>query len=149
VFQITEIELLGVNKELFPHAQRFVPANWADFRTALKRHRGGATGAKVGGAKVGGAKEGGAKGGGVKEGGANEEAESQGGGAYYVTVEEARSLARKHNIVKDAFDDCLRYMKDMGEVLWFEHVPALKHVIFQVRDHVFNIYILLQGSHLV
>ena len=31
--------MIAVNKELFPHAQRYIPENWLDFRGALKMKR--------------------------------------------------------------------------------------------------------------
>ena len=34
---VTELEVLAVNKELFPHAQRYIPEDWCQFRAALKR----------------------------------------------------------------------------------------------------------------
>lgn len=36
---ITDLEILTVNKELFPHAQRYIPEPWVKFKAALKARK--------------------------------------------------------------------------------------------------------------
>ena len=88
--QISEIEVTAINKNLFPHAQRYIPENWVNFRKALKFNKDN-----------------------------------------FISVDDAKFLAKTYYITKDSFEDCMQFLKGIGEVLWYEKIPALKDIIFQ------------------
>ena len=87
---LQELEYLAVNKELLPHAQRFIAEDWKQFRRTLKL-------------------------------------QSQ---FYSLTWDQVKSFAKKHNIWGEALLDCLHFLCDTGEILWFKNIPELKDTIF-------------------
>lgn len=49
----------------------------------------------------------------------------------YLHMDNVRAIAKNYNIIKDMVDDCLHFFRDVGEILWYENIPALKDIIFQ------------------
>ncbi|KAK3102193.1 hypothetical protein FSP39_009514 [Pinctada imbricata] len=95
---VNSLELLAINKDLFPHGQRAVPELWCKFRYKLKRQPG-----------------------------------------FYLQWSKVESLAEKMNLIYGDMQACMRYLGDIGELLWFQGIPGLSHIIFHKPRHLISI----------
>lgn len=83
---IQNIEIMAVDKKLFPNGQREIPEQWEQFRMALKRDR-----------------------------------------EYCLTIDQLTTKAQDYGIT---LTECLQYLKDIGDILWYDNIPLLKDYIF-------------------
>ena len=95
-FVLTKLHLypqvLAVNPNLFPHAQRYIPDSWRKLRNAVKLTDG-----------------------------------------TFVTWPQIHKLASHYNVVGEDVRECLEYLMDIGEVLWFPYITELRDKVF--TDH--------------
>ena len=83
---VQALEVMAVNKELFPHAQREIPAAWSSLRHQLHRSK-----------------------------------------QYCMTLDQIKQQAAALNV--DTLE-CLHYLHDIGDVLWYDTYPVLCDVVF-------------------
>ncbi len=86
---ITKLEIMAVNKNLFPHAQKYIPEYWIRFRNQLKLNKKG-----------------------------------------FLNWEQVVKMSYKYSMKSDTAKECIQFLCDIGEVLWFPVIPALKDFIF-------------------
>ncbi len=84
-----------MNKNLFPHAQRYIPDSWIRFRNCLKLTN-----------------------------------------AHYLTWAEVYDLAADYDVLGDSVRECIEYLLDIGEVLWFPQISDLRKIIFHRPRHL-------------
>ncbi|XP_060608282.1 malignant fibrous histiocytoma-amplified sequence 1 homolog isoform X2 [Ruditapes philippinarum] len=87
---IESVELMVIDKSLFPFAQRSVPKKWNKMRLALKKHKD-----------------------------------------YFLPWKQVMMCGKETEVTADELTDCLQYLHDTGEILWFKDIPALSKKVFQ------------------
>ena len=87
-----------MNKNLFPHAQRYIPDTWKKFRNAVKLT-----------------------------------------GGTFITWPQIYHLAAEYNIVGEDVRECLEYLMDIGEVLWFPYLTELRDKVFHRPRYIVEI----------
>lgn len=83
------IELLSIDKTIFPHIQFTMPAHWNKLRIKLKQTK-----------------------------------------SHYLLWEEVEAIAGKLHIVWKELTECLQYLQDVGEVLWYRNRKGLSKILF-------------------
>ena len=83
---VQNIEIMAVDKELFPNGQKEIPEEWETFRMSLKRLK-----------------------------------------KYSLTLKEVNQQAAPYNL---NVMDCLKYFRDIGDILWYDSIPEMKNTIF-------------------
>lgn len=86
---IESFELMVIDKNLFPYAQRSVPKKWNKMQFALKKHKN-----------------------------------------YFLAWKQVNMCAKDVEVSAEELPDCLQYLHDTGEILWFKDVPALAKKVF-------------------
>jgi Leucine-rich repeat (LRR) protein/GTPase SAR1 family protein len=49
---------------------------------------------------------------------------------YYLSWEVVEKVANNSHIKEDAITNALQYLHDIGEVMWFKHIPGLSRILF-------------------
>ncbi|XP_035826744.1 malignant fibrous histiocytoma-amplified sequence 1 homolog [Aplysia californica] len=86
---INELEHLAIDQNLFPHAQRHVPAHWNRMRAMLKQRKG-----------------------------------------YYLYWDDLEATASLFSIKGEELRECILYLHDTADVLWYQDVPGLSEIVF-------------------
>ncbi len=93
------LQLLAVDADLFPRAQRYVPDSWRRLRTTLKKTPG-----------------------------------------THLNMAQVQQLAVQHNVVgKDVLRDCLQFLTDTGEIIWWSHPDNTQHLIFHRPTYIVDV----------
>ncbi|XP_021367205.1 malignant fibrous histiocytoma-amplified sequence 1 homolog isoform X2 [Mizuhopecten yessoensis] len=100
---INQIELMAIDTDLFPHAQRRIPDHWNKFKVKLKQEK-----------------------------------------SYYLRLKEVKDMALTFDIKGENLEECLMYLHDIGEVLWFHDIPGMSLILFHkprlLVDFITTIY---------
>lgn len=86
---IESLELMVIDKDLFPFAQRSVPRKWNKMQMALKKHD-----------------------------------------HYFLPMKDVGLCAKAVDIDQVELLECLQYLNDTGEILWFRENPTLSKKVF-------------------
>lgn len=87
---IESLELMVIDKSLFPLAQRSIPKSWSNVRRSLKKHK-----------------------------------------QYYINWKQVVKSGKDNEVAGEELFNCLQYLHDTGEILWYRDSPGMSKLIFQ------------------
>ena len=60
--------------------------------------------------------------------------------SFYLTWKETCAVARRLGIGSEPLTDCLRFLRDIGQVLWYDAIPHLSTVVFHKPAQLVRIF---------
>ncbi|KAK6972841.1 malignant fibrous histiocytoma-amplified sequence 1 [Biomphalaria glabrata] len=87
---VDELEHATINQQLFPHAQRHIPAHWKRLGAAIKQTKG-----------------------------------------PYLYWDDVQDVADRYDVKEAELKECVRFMCDVGDIIWYENDPGLSQIVFQ------------------
>ena len=67
---------------------------------------------------------------------------------FYLEWPKVESLAEKMHLIYGDLQACIKYLGDVGEVLWFQNIPGLSHILFHKPRHLIHIVTTLYRHNL-